>query len=160
MQIPGLRRLGALALLAALAGASAANAAPPAPLTPQAIIVAQYRMYVATEHLPGAYTPPTSLYTPRLRALMAKSTRDAHGEEGCGEDFGWWVNAQDYEITDVHVNGEPTGARATVTATFVNLHTPQTLRFSFQQIGGRWLIDDIASVQGDRWLLSKLLQCQ
>src|SRR5579871_1680727 len=111
--------------------------AAPGSLTPQAIVAAQYRQYVATEHLPGAYTPSVSLYTPRLRALIAKSTRDAHGEEGCGEDFGWWVNAQDYEITGVHVTGETAGARATVTATFVNLRVPQTLRFSFQRIGGR-----------------------
>ncbi len=154
-----MRRPWRLLLLTLAAAAAVAHAAP-AQVTPQAIITAQYQQYVATEHLPGAYTPPTSLYTPRLRALMAKSTRDAHGEEGCGEDFGWWVNAQDYEITDVRISGETAGARATVIATFVNLHTPQTLRFSFQQIGGRWLIDDIASVRGDGWLLSKLLQCQ
>ena len=60
----------------------------------------------------------------------------------------------------------PTGVssssgRATVIATFHNSGAPEKIVFDFQNVSGRWLLDDAHSVEGEeKWTFSKLLRCE
>ena len=144
--------------------ASSLHAQPPTKIDdPVAFVKEVYGHYAA--HKPGQdYTAPGDIYTPRLKALFVRDEKWAKGEVGCLEiDF--WVNGQDYELKNVRVSSRPvTGRpdRMLVIATFLNLGTPNELHFDFQQIGGKWLLDDVHSVGGavaERWTLSKILAC-
>jgi hypothetical protein len=130
---------------------------------PVAFVKEVYGHYAA--HKPGQdYTAPDDIYTPRLKALFVRDEKWAKGEVGCLEiDF--WVNGQDYELKNVSVSSRPVAGhpdRMLVIATFLNLGTANEIHFDFQQIAGKWLLDDVHSVRGpvaERWTLSKILMC-
>src|SRR5580658_2588485 len=127
---------------------------------PVAFVKEVYGHYAA--HKSGTdYTAPDDIYTPRLKALFVRDEKWAKGEVGCLEiDF--WVNGQDYELKNVRVSSSPVAGhpdRMLVIATFSNLGTAEEIHFDFQQIAGKWLLDDVHSVRGERWTLSKILMC-
>jgi len=131
---------------------------------PEALVAQVYGRLIADEHnSPQRYTPPETIYTPRLKALVAAARRSAQGEEPCGLDFEFWVDGQDYSLKDLTVTrgASSTPGRATVIATFHNLGTAEKIVFDFQDVSGRWLLDDAHSVgSANKWTFSKLLQCQ
>lgn len=147
-----------------LSTVSIVDAAPPSKIDdPIAFVKEIYGHYAA--HKSGTdYTAPDDVYTPRLKALFVRDEKWAKGEVGCLE-FDFWVNGQDYELKNVRVSSRPVAGhpdRMVVIATFLNLGTPDEIHFDFQQIGGKWLLDDVHSVGGkaaERWTLSKLLMC-
>jgi hypothetical protein len=150
-----LGRLGVL--LAALALIAAA------PQTPRSIIAGVYRNIIAAnEGRAQEVTPPESLYTPRLRALIAAARKAAAGEAPCGLDFVTWINGQDDDIRAVGITEQPGPGRdaETVVARFSSLQEHSELHFAFRRIAGRWRIDEVTSVVGTTWVFSKLLQCQ
>jgi hypothetical protein len=140
---------------------SPASFAQTAPVTdPAAFVTEVYHRIDASQHGPE-YDPPEDIYTPRLKALFARDDRRRHGEVGCIE-FVFWVNGQDWELKDLRVTSrEVTGHpdRKLVIATFVNLGSAEEIHFDFQRIADRWLLDDVQSLKGERWTLSKLLKC-
>ncbi|HLI65581.1 MAG TPA: hypothetical protein VKU90_04380 [Caulobacteraceae bacterium] len=166
-----LTAVGALVGMMAAAGLAPlpARADAYAGMTPHAIIAEIYRRmiadnaYVNPRNLPPRYTPPESIYSPRLTALVAAARKAANGEAACGLDFVFWVNGQDSDVTHVDVGPDvAAGAgRETVTASFANIGTPMKIVFDFQKIRGRWKLDDAQSIGGgERWLWSKVLQCK
>jgi hypothetical protein len=134
-----------------------------APVTPVGFIRGVYAAMVAAEARGvGEPIPSESLYSPRLRALVAAARRAAHGEEACGMDFIFWVDGQDANITSVAVADTPgpSGTADTVVAKFDSLGQPHELQFSFVRVRGAWKLDDVASVGANRWVWSQQLQCQ
>jgi len=131
---------------------------------PKAMVEQVYqRLIVDQKSRRPSYSPPETLYTPRIRSLIAAARRQAKDEVPCGLDFMIWVNGQDYVIKHVAVvqGPSPSPDRTSVTATFTNQGTPEKIVFDFQRIAGRWLIDDAHSVIGDdQWTFSRLLRCQ
>ncbi|HEX3918192.1 MAG TPA: hypothetical protein VHW60_12720 [Caulobacteraceae bacterium] len=145
-------------VLAALALIAAARA--PAP---EAIIRQAYDHIIATNAHPDAsFLPPESLYSPRLRALVAAARKAAHGEAACGLDFVFWVDGQEEDIASADVSSLPAPDAATriVVAKFVSTGQPHELHFTFRRLVGRWRLDDAESVIGTRWVWSRLLQCK
>jgi hypothetical protein len=141
--------------------AASLNAATPARIDdPAAFVKEVYGHYAA--HKPGDdYTAPVDIYTPRLKALFRRDEKWAKGEVGC-LDIDFWVNGQDYELKNVLVSSRQVAGhpdRMLVIATFLNIGTAEEIHFDFQQIGGKWLLDDVHSVRGERWTLSKILMC-
>ena len=143
---------------------SAVAATAPAPSQPEALVAQVYRHLIADErNSPPRYSPPETIFAPRLKSLVVAARRRAHGDAPCGLDFVFWVNGQDYSIKDLNVTigGSSTPGRATVIATFRNSGTPEKIVFDFQNVGGRWLLDDAHSVLGEeKWTFSKLLRCE
>ena len=102
-------------------------------------------------------------YSQRLRALFADDERYAAGEVGRLE-FNFWSNGQDEDIKNATVSEEevPGSAdRKVVTARFHSFRWVTT-RFYFERNGGRWYLDDVASLGEGKderpWTLSLILK--
>jgi hypothetical protein len=100
-------------------------------------------------------------YSQRLKKQFVDDDRRAGGEEGC-LCFAFYLNAQDtvdgWEQSLQLDAVRKTKTRAEVKATFTNFG-PQELRYDLVREHGRWLIDDVRSVVGKTWVLSRILQC-
>ena len=128
---------------------------------PEKFVADVYKQYVAAQRTHKDYNAPEDIYTPRLAALFAKDKKMSKGEVGCIE-FDFWVNGQDWKLTNLNVSSQDVPGHADqkiVVSTFGNLGTPKELHFHFVQQRGRWLLDDVDSVKGEKWTLSKLLNC-
>jgi hypothetical protein len=149
-------RLAALSLVLA----AAASAATPAIADPETFVREVYRQ-IERNAKHGSYDPPSDIYTPRLAALFASDRRRHKEEVGCIE-FDFWTNSQDLSgIHDIRVTSgaQSDPAQKTVIATFT-IETAKEIHFEFRRIGGRWLLDDVSSLKGEKWTLSKLLSCK
>ncbi|HVL73963.1 MAG TPA: DUF3828 domain-containing protein [Beijerinckiaceae bacterium] len=139
-------------LLAALA-ALLATPAPAQPADPVAVVRGFYREG-AGDHQP---------FSRRLAALYQAALENSSVREipVAGLDFDPAINGQDTE-PDTYRSARfavasQRGDRATVTATFRN-GGPQEIRFDLVREGGRWLVDEIRSLKGERWVWSELLK--
>jgi len=128
---------------------------------PEKFVSDVYTKYIAAQRAHKDYVAPDDIYTPRLAGLFAKDKKMAKGEVGCIEmDF--WVNGQDWKLGKVDVTSQPVAGhpdQKIVTAVFDNLKSPNELHFHFVQQRGKWLLDDVDSVKGENWTLSKILSC-
>lgn len=114
----------------------------------------------------GDHVPPDPVraYSPRLAALFAtyNAWQRRHPDEVGSIDFDWWINAQDWELSGVSVAQADNGPNArVVTASWRNSGSPDSSRFLFVRIGGRWYLDDAVHGSGqgdDGWTLSALLR--
>ncbi|HLK65164.1 MAG TPA: DUF3828 domain-containing protein [Bryobacteraceae bacterium] len=125
---------------------------------PKSFVTAVYQHYIADskEH---PYAPPDDIYTARLKKLFQADKKKAKGEVGC-LDFDFWVNGQDWTITNLTVTSADQGQdQKTVIAKFVNLGEPEEIHFDFRRNGNAWLLDDVQSVMANRWSLSEIMKC-
>jgi hypothetical protein len=105
------------------------------------------------------YSPPDDIYSARLAKLFRDDRRKAKGEVGCLEIL-FWVNGQDYAISDLTVTASDQGPdRKTVTAKFMNIDRREEIRFDFLRNGRRWLLDEVHSSAATPWTLSGMLKC-
>ena len=126
---------------------------------PKTFVTEVYKRYVAAQK-GHEYSAPEDIYTARLAKLIRDDRRKARGEVGC-LDFDFWVNGQDWVIKDLAVTSEDPGPdRKTVVAKFLNTGDPQEIHLEFQRVGGRWLLDDVRSLKGEKWTLSQILTCK
>lgn len=163
------RKLLALAVAAAALNLAGAAFAVPAYRHAPARGVADPRAFVAQRfagYRSGTDSVPadsTWAYSPRLAALFATYDRwqRRHTDEVGSIDFDWWINAQDWELSDVSVSQADSGRnRRVVTARWRNSGRNDSSRFLFVRIGTRWYLDDVVhgSGHGDEgWTLSALL---
>jgi len=106
------------------------------------------------------YTPPEDIYTRRLAALFALEKRDAGDEVGT-LDFVFWVNGQDWELSDVKVTGTPLSLakdREVVVAKFKNMDHNEEIHFYFEKARTGWQLDDARAVADQTWTLSLILK--
>lgn len=126
---------------------------------PTRFVVEVYRRFVAAQSTSETYVPPGDIFTARLGKLLREDKKRAKGEVGC-LDFDFWVNAQDWTITNLTITGADAGQdRKTVIAKFLNIRTPQEIHFDFRRNAGRWLLDDVHSALDPKWTLSEILKC-
>jgi len=126
---------------------------------PASFVAEVYRNLVASQATDQSYLPPEHIYTARLAKLLQDDKRRAKGEVGC-LDFVFWVNAQDWTITNLSItNGATSQDRKIVIARFLNIDMPEEIHFDFHRVAGRWLLDDVHSVKDPRWTLSETLKC-
>lgn len=125
---------------------------------PKTFVTEVYRRFMAPS--PGSpYTAPDDIYTPRLEKLLREDKRKSKGEVGC-VDFVFWLNAQDWKITNLTITTSDQGPdRQTVITKFRNSGEPQEMHFDFRRTSGRWLLDDARSLSAPPWTLSELLKC-
>lgn len=144
--------------------------AAPRPAEPQAIVADVYARLMLEQEKPpemlDSYNPPDDLYTPALAKAFADEKRDAAGDLG-RLDFFFWVNGQDWKLSDLSISERSVWRRPdrrVVAVGFTNFGQENSLLFYFQKVGGRWLIDDVESldvVEGDEghaWTLSLILK--
>jgi hypothetical protein len=125
---------------------------------PKTFVTEVYRRFMA-QSARSPYTPPDDIYTLRLQKLLSDDKRKAKGEIGC-LDFVFWLNAQDWKITNLTITSSDDGQdRQTVISKFRNSGEPQEMHFVFRRISGRWLLDDAHSRSAPPWTLSELLKC-
>ena len=128
---------------------------------PEAFVRGVYSKIIAAQAAHHDYDAPDDIYTRRLKALMEEDKRRANGEVGCIE-FDWWTNAQDWALKNVVVTSQAVPGkddRRIVTSTFTNFGKSRQVQFQFQRVNGTWLIDEVESTRGEKWVLSKLLKC-
>ena len=122
---------------------------------PKNFVTEVFRRFMTTP----SYKPPEDIYTARLEKLIREDKRKSNGEVGC-VDFVFWLNAQDWKITNLNITSMDDGPdRKTVTAKFRNSGEPQEMHFDFRKTDGRWLLDDAHSLTAPPWTLSELLKC-
>jgi uncharacterized protein DUF3828 len=116
--------------------------------------------YFAYRHEDDAAVPiGDRINSRRLRALFAAYDAAASPDEVGAIDFDWWVNGQDWSLSDVLFAEEEGGPhRRVIAARFRNQGRPSLIRFHFVEEGGRWFLDDVASAGPDGWTLSALLR--
>ena len=165
-----MRRIIASLIFGAFCLAQPALAAP-RPTEPQAIVADVYAHLMIeqdrpTDALLDRYNPPNDLYTPALAKAFAEEKRDAAGDLG-RLDFFFWVNGQDWKLADLSISERSVWRRPdrrVVAVAFSNFGQENSLLFYFQKVGGRWLIDDVESLdvtpgdEGDAWVLSLILK--
>lgn len=149
-----LRRLFViLAMVIAVAGP--ALAAPTVFDTPRALLDYAYAPYAT-----GDFKDDNDiLYSRALNALFAAAEAATKEDEVGPVDFDVFVNAQDFELTDLQI-GEPSpeGQGVSVPVSFRNFGDAQSLRFHLIREGEGWKIDDIESLTpGQEWRLTTLL---
>lgn len=126
---------------------------------PKAFVTEVYRRLIASQSAGHDYNPPEDIYTARLAKLIHDDEKRAKGEVGC-LDFVFWVNGQDWVITNLTVSSSDAGPqRKMIVAKFRNTGDPQEIHFDFRRNAGRWLLDDVQSVRAPRWTLSQILKC-
>ena len=126
---------------------------------PKTFVTDVYPRLIASRSAKSDYTPPEDIYSARLAKLFRDDRRKAKGEVGC-LDFLFWVNGQDFRITNLTVTSADQGPdRKTVTAKFDNIDRPEEIRFDFLRNGRRWQLDDVHSVSATPWTLSEILKC-
>ena len=147
------------ALLILMLPAVAVPAATPRISDPVNFVADVYRHFLKAQSSHGSYRPPEDIFTSRLNKLFQDDRKRAKGEVGC-LDFDFWVNGQDWTITNLNVTSGGAGQDGwTVIARFRNLGSPQEIRFDFRRVEERWLLDDVHSVKDPRWTLSEILKC-
>ena len=132
---------------------------------PKALLEAVYAGYTAG----GNRTEPDTYFSARLKGLYAANVeRQAlDAEQGIAVDpnappvleFDPFIEGSHALISEVQI-GQPvvTGGRAVATVSFANFDHRATLAISLVREGDGWKVDDIASLSGENWLLSWLLQ--
>jgi hypothetical protein len=125
---------------------------------PKTFVSDVYRRLMASQS-GHDYTPPDDIYSARLAKLFRDDRRKAKGEVGCLEIL-FWVNGQDYVISDLTITSADQGPdRKTVTARFMNIDRREEIRFDFLRNGQRWLLDEVHSTSATPWTLSEILKC-
>ena len=147
------------ALLILLLPAVPASAATPPISDPVNFVAEVYRHFVKAQSSDRSYSPPEDIYTNRLNKFIRDDRKRAKGEVGC-LDFDFWVNGQDWTITNLNVASGAAGKdQWTVIAKFRNLGDPEEIHFDFRRVEQRWLLDDVHSVKEPGWTLSDILKC-
>ena len=124
---------------------------------PEKFVRSVYAQYEKSHDAKGA---PDDIYSTRLSDLFALDSKEAGGEVG-RIDFDPWIDAQDFEIHNVHVTSNPVESapsRRTVRATFKNLGRSEDIRFYFEKTKQGWKLDDMRSVGKENWTLSLILK--
>ena len=105
---------------------------------PKTFVADVYRRLIATRPGDSSYTPPDDIYSAKLAKLFRDDRRKAKGGVGCLEIF-FWVNGQDYAISDLTVTSADQGPdRKTVTAKFMNIdRTEENASISSAMVGAR-----------------------
>ncbi|TWB75596.1 uncharacterized protein DUF3828 [Nitrospirillum amazonense] len=147
--------MGLLAVsLAALPPAARAGGAEPPGSTPQAIVEALYRPYLADPHAEKDTTIDSVAQvrrhaTPALARLLDADRACEKRTQGiCALDFDIIIDGQDWDLSGFGLQAEASGDTATVTARFNNFG-PRVLAYHFARTGGRWLIDDVVILKDD-----------
>jgi hypothetical protein len=126
---------------------------------PKTFVTEVYRRLIATQSDKSSYTPPDDIYSARLAKLFRDDRRKAKGGVGC-LDFFFWVNGQDWAISDLTVTSADQGPdRKTVTAKFMNIDRSEEIQFDFLRNGRRWLLDEVHSASATPLALSEILKC-
>ena len=103
---------------------------------------------------------PLSARLARLLDAASANSKKINGPVQ-GIDFAWHMNAQDandgWEKTARISEIKRADERASVRATFRNNNRDNELHYELVRENGRWQVDDVASVRGDKWVLSQML---
>lgn len=107
------------------------------------------------------YEPPKAIYTPRLAKLFAdnEAAADKAGDPALDVDI--WVNAQDFQLGPVMATEKfdhYSKSKQIVTTKVTNFSAVTTVVFYFEQIGGKWLLDDMRWTGKDGFTLSLVLK--
>jgi hypothetical protein len=122
---------------------------------PKALIAYAYEPYESGEFPEDM----TELFSPTLVELWNAMAARSEEAEMPIIDFDPFINAQDYELTDL-VIADPVveGDTASVAVSFSNFGGPTELRFDLIDTADGWKIDDIEAPTGEYpWRLSELL---
>lgn len=145
-----------------LAALAAFAAAPRGVEDPRAFVAGVFENYRAHPDSP----PPDAAfaYSRRLGALFADYDRwqRRHDDLVGALDFDWWVNAQDWSLSNLSfTQSDPAPDRRVIEAHWTNIDRADSTRFFFIRENGRWVLDDAINGSGhgdDGWTLSALLR--
>jgi hypothetical protein len=124
----------------------------------QAFLKAIYKPYLDKNYPGQNYDEPDRFFAPDLaRAMKADATAAARRREVPLLDGDPFVDAQDWEITNLAIAVVPNGTKAaTATVTFANLGKATRLSIELEQTPAGWRIADIKAPSGSLRALYKL----
>jgi len=125
--------------------------------TAQAFLESLYAPYRAKGFEGQPYTQAERFFEPTLAAAMQRDYQRAQ-KNGVpptlnGDPF---VDAQEWEITNLSISAAATGDRATGTVSFANFERKKTLTVELVQTAAGWRIADIAGDGGSLRALYKV----
>ncbi len=143
-----------LAMVGLLGLATPALAAGPVFDDPRGLVVYAYEPYESGEFAEDF----TELFSPTLKQLWDSMAVRSEEAEMPIVDFDPFINAQDYELSDLVIDDPAiAGDEATVAVSFDNFGEPQEMRFILVRRAEGWKIDDIEARGTYPWRLSELL---
>lgn len=151
------RRMTALSLALLFAAVAAGTAR--ADASARGFVAGIYKFY--TGNNAEGLTPDSPLYKPLFTPSLYKlidadlTQADKRGEppELNGDPF---VDAQEWEITELKIDIAEQAGKASARVSFRNSGEPRTVTLELVRLQGKWRIDDIAGREGSlRKMLSK-----
>ncbi len=127
---------------------------------PRAYVAETYAAYRRATDEPGQGPETDYAHSDRLNRLFEVHDAAVDGVSPDALDFDWWVNEQDWRLSEVIITEErPDASHRIIVARFTNSGRMTTNRFQFIRQGGRWFLDDIVSAsRAGGWTLSALLR--
>ena len=109
------------------------------------------------------FKPESIPLSGRLHRLLAAAEAHSRKTGGpvSGLDFDWTMNAQDGAPgwqKSAHFSLADHRRKGTVRVTFRNFKQDNDLRYDLVVEHGQWKVDDIRSLRGEIWVLSKMLE--
>jgi len=148
-----LRRSALGLLLAALPVAATAQQ----PQTPQAFLQAIYEPYLKRDYKGQPYWEATRFFAPDLARAMDRDMRQAKQQKQPptlnGDPF---VDAQDWQVSDLVVRASGAGETATGVVSFANFGQPRRIAIDLVKTPAGWRIADIAGSSGSLRMLYKI----
>lgn len=128
----------------ALAGSALAQSS-----SPDAFLAAIYRPYLAKDFPGQPYGEAERFFVPALaRAMAADNARAARRGEVPRLNGDPFVDAQEWQVTNLAISVAASGATATGTVTFTNLGQAKKLLVDLEQTPAGWRIADIRGPNG------------
>ena len=123
---------------------------------PVAVIAAIYRIYQESTNDPDL----SDVFSRRLQALVDEDEKNTPAGEAGKIDWDVFVDGNDWALSNLRIDlASKSAGGARVRARFDNHKEPRELAFDMVREGGRWKIDDVASLRaGGRWTMSKILK--
>jgi Protein of unknown function (DUF3828) len=151
-------------MLCALIGAMLATLMPGLAMakdqSAQAFVEAIYKPYANKDYKGADYSTPANLrryFEPQLANAMIKDmAAAAKRKEVSALDGDPFIDAQDWEISDVTVETKTSGKAAISTVKFINLKVPKTVTLDLVKTPAGWRIADINAGSGSLRKLFKL----
>jgi hypothetical protein len=148
------------ALLLAALPARAAQPGPGAD-SPLEMVKAIYAPYLGKAPMPASWLDQLApIAAPRLAALLERERScQAQYLKACKYLFDVIANGEKPDVRGLQLQlAAPSKETVEITATYTNLGAPARLIYQFRKMGGKWLLENIRSMEGETWSLVKLLQ--
>ncbi|WP_022662629.1 hypothetical protein [Paucidesulfovibrio longus] len=128
---------------------------------PLEMVKAIYAPYLGKAPMTASWLDQLApIAAPRLAALLERERScQAQYLKACKYLFDVIANGEKPDVRGLQLQlAAPSKETMEIAAMFTNNGAPARLVYQFRKMGGKWLLEDIRSMEGETWSLVKLLQ--